>query len=331
MRVVTGFGDNPGTEIGLFVPDVVHVHNLFPNISTRWLLRVSAPVVATLHNFRPLCAAGTLYRGGQGCAQCPDGRPWAALANSCYRGSVSATLPLAVRNSRGVQADPLLSRAAKLVFLSPRSRDTFIQYGVDVSKCAIVPNFVRMDGLTGQQPGDCSTGRWMFAGRLSPEKGIVDLVASWPAGHRLDVYGDGPARAEAEHVAPPEVCFHGNVPQERIRAVLPEAAGLIIPSAWAEGLPGVYLEALAAGVPIVARAGNSVADDLELNRAGIVVPFSLTETELRAGLEQAVTQRAAIGRRAVSCFADEYSQRRWTERIEALYADVIGEYRATAS
>src|SRR6266702_8426604 len=93
--VATGFGADPTEDLRRFAPDVVHVHNLLPNFGTRWLDRWPGPVVATLHNFRSMCPAGTLYRSGHVCTACPDGNPGAALRHACYRGSTLATLPLA--------------------------------------------------------------------------------------------------------------------------------------------------------------------------------------------------------------------------------------------
>src|SRR5207248_9522615 len=83
--VATGVGADPTDELRDFRPDVVPVHNLFPNFGTSWLGRWDGPVVATLHNFRPMCAAGTLYRNGEVCTACPDGEPMAAAKHACYR------------------------------------------------------------------------------------------------------------------------------------------------------------------------------------------------------------------------------------------------------
>src|SRR5919205_1422355 len=59
LRVASGRGTSPLEALRAFEPDVVHVHNLFPNFSTNWLRAVDAFVVATVHNYRPMCAAGT--------------------------------------------------------------------------------------------------------------------------------------------------------------------------------------------------------------------------------------------------------------------------------
>ena len=49
-RVISGSGFNFKKDIKYFNPDLVLVHNLFPNISSRWLERVTARRIIFLHN-----------------------------------------------------------------------------------------------------------------------------------------------------------------------------------------------------------------------------------------------------------------------------------------
>ena len=52
VRLVTGVDKAITREIESFDPDVVHIHNLFPNIGFRWISELSPPKVISLHNFR---------------------------------------------------------------------------------------------------------------------------------------------------------------------------------------------------------------------------------------------------------------------------------------
>ena len=77
---------------------MVHVHNTFPLFSPsvlRAAYRLDLPVVATLHNFRLLCANAVLQRDGGPCESCIGKVPLAAVKHSCYRDSRVQTLPLA--------------------------------------------------------------------------------------------------------------------------------------------------------------------------------------------------------------------------------------------
>ena len=113
VRVATGRGPDPTPELKAFGPDVTHVHNLFPNFGERWLGTWAGPLVATLHNFRSLCANGLLFRDGATCTKCIKGNPLPALRYACYRGSHAATLPLALHNAGGLRRSRLVSRAAQ--------------------------------------------------------------------------------------------------------------------------------------------------------------------------------------------------------------------------
>ena len=70
LTVATGRGPDPLRELDDFQPDIVHVHNLFPNYGRTWVDRWKGPLVATMHNYRPLCAGATLYRNEHACTDC---------------------------------------------------------------------------------------------------------------------------------------------------------------------------------------------------------------------------------------------------------------------
>ena len=141
LRAATGLGDSPLSEIEDLRPDVVHVHNLFPNLGRRWIGKVCAPVVATLHNYRPLCPAGTLLRDGHTCTLCPDGGTARhAVVHACFKGSRAQTVPAAIGTR--FADDPVLRRADRIVALSDAMRDTYERYGVPADRLVTVPNFV---------------------------------------------------------------------------------------------------------------------------------------------------------------------------------------------
>ena len=118
------------------------------------------------------------------------------------------------------------------------------------------------------------------AGRLSPEKGFDQLVEAATIVGRTDpevgfvVFGDGPLRAAlTQHIA-------GRGLQDRfilagfrtdLEAFLPHLHLLALPS-YTEGLPVIVLEALAAGVPVVATAVGGTPEVIEEGASGYLVP-----------------------------------------------------------
>lgn len=318
VTTVTGVGPDPTPALLAARPDVVHVHNLFPNFGTRWLDRWSGPLVATLHNFRPLCAAGTLLREGRRCLDCL-GDPWAGLRNACFQGSRVATLPLAVAGRRGGPAHPVVRRADRLVAISRRAVDEYAAAGVDPDRFAVVPNAVPDLGAPVAQPP--AEPRWLFLGRLSAEKGVRELLDRWPVGAALDVVGDGELGDELRaRPQQPGVRLLGGRTNAEVRALLPGYTGLVLPSLWPEaGPPLTYVEALAAGVPTVAWAGNGAADDVAAHGTGAVVPREPSSDAIATALTAVERKRTRLTTTCRRAYEARFSVPAWVDALTAVY------------
>ncbi|MFG2869406.1 glycosyltransferase family 4 protein [Streptomyces sp. NPDC048338] len=316
VTVAGGPGRTPLPALRELAPDVVHVHNLFPNFGRAWAARWTGPLVATLHNYRPLCASAVLYRDGAPCTRCPDGDRWAGLRNGCYRGSRLATLPLAWASRRGVAGDPLLRRADRLVVLSDLSRETFERAGVPAPRMALIPNFVPAPA-TATAP---AVPAWVYVGRLSEEKGILELLRRWPAGVRLDVIGNGPLEEDCHAAAPASVRFLGALDRNALRALLPGYHGAVFPSRCYEGaVPLVYVEALAAGLPVLAFEGSSVPSAVRSEGTGAVTSWDAPLTD---ALHAADRIFPALREHCRAVYTRQYGERAWTERMVGLYREL---------
>ncbi|WP_327354655.1 glycosyltransferase family 4 protein [Streptomyces sp. NBC_01304] len=313
--VATGRGRSPGPRLRELAPDVVHVHNLFPNFGRSWVRSWAGPLVTTLHNYRPLCANALLYRDGAVCTRCPDGDRWAGLRHGCYRDSRAATLPLALAGRAGPPGDPLLARADKAIVLSELSRTTYERAGIPAARLQLIPNFVRAAASSPAPPGR----RWVYVGRLSAEKGVLELLRRWPSDQPLDVIGGGPLAEACRAEAPGSVRFLGVLSPEDVAQLLPRYAGLVFPGRCYEGMPTVYGEALAAGVPVLAFEGSSVPLAVRAEGTGLVV----REGEpLGPVLAEATARFPGLRGRCREVYARAYAESVWLARIERLYTDL---------
>ena len=316
LRVVTGLGTNPLKEIAEFSPEVIHVHNLFPNYGSTWLKQVEAPIVSTMHNFRPLCANGLLFRDGHSCFNCPDGDSAAAVRHACYHDSRVASVPLAIRNSRGVQRNELIQNAAAVICLSTSSALIFEKYGVDKTKLHVIPNGIDAPDVVRDSK---SNGRWIAIGRLAPEKGFAGLISDWPQGQELDIVGDG-AGDDIPADLPAGVKLLGPIPRDKLVSDLPSYNGLVFPSICLEMQPTVVLEAMAAGIPVAARAGNAGADLVNESGGGVTYGSALG---LSAALARAADNRRTFGGLGRRAFDQQFCTEKWMERLSQLYEEVV--------
>lgn len=317
LNIVAQRGASPLEELSEFQPDVVHVHNLFPNYSRGWVHSWDGPLVVTIHNFRPVCAAGTLFRDGNPCSECVDLGSHRSVVNRCYRGSALASIPLAFQTRGGINGDPVLRRADRIILLAQRAYDTYRSFGLEEQKMDLLPNFVDQAEF---KPNEGPGSHWTYIGRLTAEKGIMNLLGSWPQGHHLRIIGDGPLRTEVEAATSrlANVQFEGGVARSEIAEILANSRGLVFSSEWPEGAPLVYVEALASGRPVIARTGNSVADDVARYRTGLVYS---DPTQLKSGIEEIFRNWNAFHSQALERFHETYSADAWARKVEDIYCN----------
>jgi glycosyltransferase involved in cell wall biosynthesis len=186
---------------------------------------------------------------------------------------------------------------------------------------AVEPRLFRID----RQP--CEVPRIGFIGRLDPVKCVGDLieaVAMLPPRVRLEIYGDGPERPGLERLVAQlglggRVTFHGAV--ERPQEALASIDLLVLPS-QAEGFGLVLIEAMAAGVPVVATNVAGIRDVVRDGETGLLVPphspqalaDAITRVFGDAGLQQRLTD---AGRADVN---ERFAWNRVIERYRELLA-----------
>src|SRR5919197_1364180 len=172
-----------------------------------------------------------------------------------------------------------------------------------------IPNGVELPASAG---AEAEPAEELFVGRLSPEKGIDELVAA-TEGMNLVVAGDGPLR----HLVPGALGF---VPHQELGELYDRAAVVVCPS-YREGLPLCVLEAMAHGRPVVASAVGGIPELVEDGGTGLLVePGDVAG--LRAALERLLADpalRRRLGRAARARLAERCS---W----EHVTAETLGAY-----
>ncbi|GAA2316922.1 glycosyltransferase family 4 protein [Streptomyces kunmingensis] len=315
VTLATGYGRGPLPVLRAFAPDVVHVHTLPPGPGRSWTAEWTRPLVATLHNYRPLCAAAGQDPDGAPCARCVDGDRWAGMRHGCRWSGPLATLPLAWASRGGIRQDPLLRRADRVIVLSELSRSTYERAGLPAERLTVVPNYVPAADDAQAAEGD---GAWVVVGRLAPEENILGLLRRWPAGRRLDVVGAGPSEPACRAAAPASVRFLGVVERPALRRALPGYRGLVLPGRWVAGtVPHVYPEALAAGLPVLAFEGSAAPRAVRADGTGTVTAW---DAELPAALDAAERIFPTLRAHCRGVYAKRYGEEAWVERTERLYA-----------
>jgi glycogen(starch) synthase len=178
-----------------------------------------------------------------------------------------------------------------------------------------------------------SPRRILFVGRLVDAKGVSTLVSAFSRletrGAELVLVGDGPRRAELEGLArrlgiAGAVRITGFVPHEHVPALLAAGDLLVLPSRYEE-LGTVLVEALHAGLPVVASRVGGIPEVVEDGVTGLLVPPGDARA-LAAAIDAVLGDELLAGRMSAAALrrAPAYELERVGAEVHALYAHLVG-------
>jgi 2-deoxystreptamine N-acetyl-D-glucosaminyltransferase/2-deoxystreptamine glucosyltransferase len=285
--------------------DLVHVH-CGEDLAVLPLARLAArrhgcPLVATMHlsvrhALRPVTARGVVLRAAGGVVEgwlLPGADAVIALSPSTARLLVGDQIPAGRVQVIPPGYDPALFAAA--------SADPF---------------------------GGLPRPRVAYLGRLAPQKDVGTLLQAFarlPADVQLLVVGDGPDRAALQRRAQRfggRVHFTGFVPHAAVPAVLAHADLLVLPSLY-EDLSSALIEAMAAGLPVVATRVGGTADLVRHGVNGLLVA-PRDPAALAAAISQILADPAAAARMSAAArrTAAAYAWPDLARQVLAVYRQV---------
>lgn len=255
-------------------PDLAHCHNLLPQVSPAAYYACQSagvPVVQTLHNYRLFCPAGTFFHNGQVCQECTRSLAY-AVKRGCYRSSRLETATVAMMLEFHRLRRTWTSSVNAYIALTEFSRNFFITLGLPDKNIHVKPNFLSHDPGQRSSPGSYA----LFVGRLSPEKGALEMLRTWlHLPHiPLVVVGDGPLYRDASQMVRRSGSTHirllGRRSVEDTKAQMKGARFLVFPSRWYEPFGMALLEAAAAGVPAIAARIAGVPELVIEDKTGLL-------------------------------------------------------------
>lgn len=259
-----------------FRPELVHVHNLFPQLTASVLnaaQEYGATTVMTLHNFRTICTNGLFLRDGRPCELCLPENSHSAIRHLCYRNSFAGSVSVSRMIDHHRSENTWVTKTQKLIALSEFAKSKFVAGGFSEKHISVKPNFFlpsrEFDALEAAQPH--LSQKLLFIGRLSPEKGLRVLASAWSQiaplfpDVEMCLAGTGPEEKFLKRLDLPRWRHLGQLEPKRLFQELSLARALILPSVCYENFPLSLVEAMAFGIPCVTSRIGSLP---EINREG---------------------------------------------------------------
>lgn len=286
-------------------PDLIHAHSSKAGAVARIarLLRLRTPVLYTPHGYS---FAGHFSRRTERFA---------------YRETERILSPLASRVVCVCDAEARIARS-----VGPSKRVRVVHNGIEPIGSGPVDS--RIQELSRRGPVACAVTL------LRPGKGLETLIDAMPAvlgtcpDAQLAIVGDGPdlaaltARASYRKVEQ-AVHFLGTM-SDPLRVM--RGADVFVHPSWAEAFPYVILEAMSAGLAIVASDVGGVGEAIRDGDTGLLVPRA-DARRLAAALGQALsnsTLRTKLGVAARARQRQSFTQQTMIDRLISVYRELIG-------
>ncbi len=313
-----------------FPPDVLHVHNIYHQISPSILAvaeQRGIPAVMTVHDYHLISPNYGLYDQGVIVEPSVAHPYWDTLRRKLIGGS---TLKSALSAFEGWMHKVLDAYGHVSTFIAPSEfvRSKLLAYGIPQGKIEVVPHFIDLENRT---PHYESETRVVFVGRLSPEKGVEVLLRAMKDVKLLTcvIIGDGPEKetlhALAKELELDNVEFLGALHGEDLDREIARAKAIVIPSQSYETFGLTALEAYAWGKPVIASRIGALSEVVREGETGLL--FTPTEPkELAAHLNWLTSNYArvdAMGRAGRHLAETEYNPGLHLGRIHRIYKEAL--------
>lgn len=263
--------------VKVFRPEVAHVRNIYHHLSPSILWELKAlgvPVVYHLNDFKLLCPSYNMVARGRSCERCHGGKFWHVMTEGCYAGPPGATIVLAAEAYLHKWLRSYETCVDRFLVPSRFVKQKLIENGWDAGKISVLPHFQNLPSQTVCDP--LPDAPILYFGRLSPEKGVTDLIrAMQRLPHvSLRIAGEGPQRGELERLTRElglaNVDFVGRVVGAQLSGLISSARFTVLPSRAYETLGKTILESYAWGRAVVASDLGSRRELVHEGETGVL-------------------------------------------------------------
>jgi glycosyltransferase involved in cell wall biosynthesis len=226
--------------------------------------------------------------------------------------------------------------ASKVVANSSAAQAMLRSEGLAPTSIAVIPNGVHVDSFPPRRAERPRGGppTVITVANLRPEKNHETLIAAAAVlaprfpGLRLRIVGTGPRR-EALQALVASRGLHHHVEflghREDVPALLADADVFVLPSR-SEAFPNSAIEAMAAGLPVVATAVGGLRELIDDGRTGLLVPRPDDAGALAGAVERVLADDALAARLGAAARAEareRYSFDRMVGAFEDLYVTAL--------
>ena len=199
----------------------------------------------------------------------------------------------------------MVSMCSKVLVLNRFSAEYAKGYAAE--KVEIIPNFIDESALCVRNAVSRTIRRAVFVGHVRREKGVIEIIRAAEKFPDIRFILAGPVQQEiADMKCSNNVELIGAQSREKVQELLKAADVFLFPS-YTEGFANALLEAMAAGLPVIATDVGANAEMIE-DKGGIIIPTRDSEAIVGAfrRLQEDSERRLVMGTWNTQKVRDEY-------------------------
>jgi len=242
-----------------FKPDIVHVNNFQRQLSASIIKAINKkniPIVFTAHDVQAVCPAITMMDiDGNVCENCMHGKYANCIKKRCNKGSTLKSIIGAMEGYYYRIHKIYTKKVNKIIAPSEFYKSKLVEDGIPESKVQAIHNFI---DIREYDIETSDAGYALYLGRLSKEKGVINLINAFEKTNNGSLYiaGDGPEKANIQSFIKEKhledrIRLLGFLNKDEVKDAVKKSRFVVVPSIWYENCPYSVLETLAIGKPVV--------------------------------------------------------------------------------
>ncbi len=243
-----------------FKPDLVYIHNTWFKASLgifNILEKQGIQTAIKLHNLRYYCAKSYLIgkhiKKGEVCSACNLDRKKIKVLNKYFNDSLLKSLVLIKYTKKFIKI--LKKKKFTILTITDFHQQFLLDLGIEEEKINLYSNPIEIRAKN--KVRDISKNEYiLYAGRLSEEKGVEELLESWKKsdtkGLKLKIIGTGPLEDRLiNSFQNPDIIFTGYLNNEAVLEEIKNSRAVVTATKMYEGQPRLLCEASSLGVPSI--------------------------------------------------------------------------------
>ena len=327
-------------------PDISHIHNWFPLITPSIYTahqKANVPVIQTLHNYRLGCASANYRRDGKDCNSCNRQSNTSSIRHRCYKNSLFGSISWKLIIDRNWRNQTFTQKVDRYLCPSHEVYNRHRLMGIPVEKLQILPNACP-DPRSNETIKSKKKQFFevVFAGRLVAEKGTQILVEAWQKipsklqqKSRLTIIGDGPELVKLKRLtqSTANIRFAGELDHSSTLKYFNKSDLLVCPTLWAEPFGLTIIEAMGAGIPIIASEIGAPQELIRSEKTGLLVKAGDAAVLAKALIHLIKNPDIAkdMGDRGRANYEALYTKEAHAKALTATFKETIAKHRYASS